>query len=115
MGRRGQRDQEVSNPAAAPAAGAGPVAGQVPPCQPLGRLHLDTPHRKRLRDLLLVVGCGVSVAELEKLGAKIERNEQGEVIAVSLRNTQITDARVADLQHQQPAPPRLAAELSSYR
>jgi len=62
-----------------------------------------------------VVGCGVSVAELEKLGAKIERNEQGEVIAVSLRNTQITDARVADLQHQQPAPPRLAAELSSYR
>jgi hypothetical protein len=40
----------------------------------------------------------VSVAELEKLGAKIERNEQSEVIAVSLRNTQITDAGAADLQ-----------------
>ena len=61
-----------------------------------------------------MVGCGVSVAELEKLGAKIERNEQGEVIAVSLRNTQITDARVADLQHQQLAPPRLAALDISY-
>ena len=39
---------------------------------------------KRLLGLLLVmgmVGCGVSVAELEKLGAQIER-KRGEVVAV---------------------------------
>ncbi len=41
---------------------------------------------KRLLGLLLVmgmVGCGDPVAELEKLGAEIKRNEQGEVITVS--------------------------------
>ena len=71
---------------------------------------------KRLLLVMGMVGCGVSVAELEKLGAKIERNEQGEVTAVSLRNTQVTDTGVAELQHQKlTRPARLAAELSSYR
>ena len=64
----------------------------------------------------LLVGMVAGGGPLEKLGAKIERNEQGEVTAVSLRNTQVTDTGVAELQHQKlTRPARLAAELSSYR
>ena len=37
------------------------------------------------------------VAALKKLGAKIERNEQGEVVEVSLMNRRITDAGLAHL------------------
>ena len=32
------------------------------------------------------------VAELEKLGAEIKRDEQGEVLVVDLSNTQVSDA-----------------------
>lgn len=37
------------------------------------------------------------VAALEKLGAKIKRNEQGEVYAVDLADTRITDAGMVHL------------------
>ena len=37
------------------------------------------------------------VAALKKLGAKIERNEQGEVVEVSLMNRKLTDAGLAHL------------------
>ena len=37
------------------------------------------------------------VAALKKLGANIERNEQGEVVEVSLRGTKITDAGLVHL------------------
>ena len=49
---------------------------------------------KRLLGLLLVmgmVGCGDSVAKLEKLGASIERNDNGEVVEVHLAGDQVTD------------------------
>ena len=57
---------------------------------------------KRLLGCLLVVGavgCGVDNpgAELEKLGAKIERSAQGDVLEVDLRDTQITDAKLVHL------------------
>ena len=57
---------------------------------------------KRLLGCLLVVGavgCGVDNpgAELEKLGAKIERSAQGDVLEVDLRDTQITDAALVHL------------------
>ena len=52
---------------------------------------------KHLLGLLLVmgiVGCG---GPLEKLGATIERNSEGEVVNVYLNNTQITDAGLVHL------------------
>ena len=55
---------------------------------------------KRLLGLLLVVGmvgCGIPVARLEDKGAKITKNEQGEVVRVNLFGTKITDAGMADL------------------
>ena len=55
---------------------------------------------KRLLGLLLVlgvVGCGDPVAKLEDLGAKISRNEQGDVVGVELEGTQITDAGLVHL------------------
>ena len=55
---------------------------------------------KRLLGLLLVmgmVGCGGSVAELEKLGAKITKDDQGQVIRVNLYATRITDAGLVHL------------------
>ena len=55
---------------------------------------------KRLLGLLLVmgmVGCGVPVARLEDKGAKITKNEQGEVVEVDLYGTQITDAGLVHL------------------
>ena len=60
---------------------------------------------KRLLGLLLVmgiVGCGPteeeSVAALEKLGALIKRNDNGEVVRVwVLQSTQITDAELEHL------------------
>ena len=76
------------------------------------------PHMKRLLGLLLVmgmVGCGGGatspdsggataqaadadpVAALEKLGARIERNEQGEVIGVSIAFRKFTDADLVQL------------------
>ena len=54
---------------------------------------------KRLLGLLLVlgiVGCG-SNAALERLGAEIARNEQGDVIEVNLSDSQITDAGLVHL------------------
>ena len=55
---------------------------------------------KRLLGLLLVmgmVGCGGAVAELEKLGAKITKDDQGQVIRVNLYATRITDAGLVHL------------------
>ena len=57
---------------------------------------------KRLLGLLLVmvmVGCGGgAVAELEKLGAKIKRNSEGEVRSVSLSgNKKIGDSELVHL------------------
>ena len=58
---------------------------------------------RRLLGLLLVlgmVGCGPQdsvVDALEKLGAGIERNEQGDVVGVYLQNTPITDAGLVHL------------------
>ena len=55
---------------------------------------------KRLLGLLLVmgmVGCDLSVARLEDKGAKITKNEQGEVVEVDLYGTQITDAGLVHL------------------
>ncbi|MCZ6767530.1 MAG: hypothetical protein O7D32_11440 [bacterium] len=65
---------------------------------------------KRLLGILLVVavvGCGSnesvgdpsgdSVAALEKLEARIERNDRGEVISVDLSATQVSDAELAHL------------------
>ena len=64
---------------------------------------------KRLLGLLLVLGllgCGLneaqSVAALEKLGAKLTRNGQHEVIFVSLADTLATDAGVAELKKSLP-------------
>ena len=65
---------------------------------------------KRLLGLLLVmgiVGCGDPVDKLEQFGAKIERNEQEEVIAVSLHNTQITDVGLAHLKRHLKRLPNL--------
>ncbi len=51
---------------------------------------------KRLLGLLLVmgmVGCGIPVARLEDKGAKITKNEQGEVVRVRLLSkNKITDS-----------------------
>ena len=55
---------------------------------------------KRLLGLLLVmgmVGCGVPVARLEDKGAKITKNEQGEVVEVHLNRKKISDAGLADI------------------
>ncbi len=65
---------------------------------------------KRLLGILLamvVVGCGSNesvgdprgdpVAALEKLEARIERNERGEVIGVELSGTQVSDEEMAHL------------------
>ena len=55
---------------------------------------------KRLLGLLLVmgmVGCGVPVARLEDKGAKITKNEQGEVVEVDLYRKKISDAGLADI------------------
>ena len=43
-----------------------------------------------------------TVAALKKLGAKIKRNAEGEVIGVDLGETNITDAGVADLKKALP-------------
>ena len=55
---------------------------------------------KPLLGLLLVmgiVGCGGPVAELEKLGATIERNDNGEAGAVIFDNSEVTDAGLGHL------------------
>ena len=55
---------------------------------------------KRLLGLLLVmgmVGCGDPVAELKRLGAEIEQNEQGEVIGVDNAFRKFTDADLVQL------------------
>ena len=55
---------------------------------------------KRLLGLLLVmgmVGCGIPVARLEDKGAKITKNEQGEVVEVHLNRKKISDAGLADI------------------
>ena len=51
---------------------------------------------KRLLGLLLV-GCGASVARLEDKGAKITKNEQGEIVEVDLYHKKISDAGLADI------------------
>ena len=38
-----------------------------------------------------------SLASLEKLGAKIKRNAQGEVVHVALRDSKIKDSGLVDL------------------
>ena len=58
---------------------------------------------KRLLGLLLVmgvVGCDLSVARLEDKGANLTKNEQGEIIEVSLWDTEITDAGLVHLKEQ---------------
>ena len=55
---------------------------------------------KRLLGLLLVtgmVGCGDPVAELEKLGAKIRRNAEGEVVRVDFSSSRPSDAGLVHL------------------
>jgi hypothetical protein len=55
---------------------------------------------KRLLGLLLVmgiVGCGGPVAQLEKLGARIKRNDNGEVVGLRLRGWHVTDAGLMHL------------------
>jgi len=61
---------------------------------------------KRLLGMLLLltlvlVGCGEAdappVTALEKLRAKIKRNEQGEIVEVYLSNTQVTDVGLVHL------------------
>jgi len=57
---------------------------------------------KRLLGMLLLltvilVGCGAPVAALKKLGTKIHRNSQGEIVELHLSSTQVTDAGVAEL------------------
>ena len=55
---------------------------------------------KTLLGLLLVmgmVGCGDPVAELKRLGAEIEQNEQGEVIGVDNAFRKFTDADLVQL------------------
>ena len=56
---------------------------------------------KRLLGLLLVmgmVGCGDPVVGLEDKGAKITKNEQGEVVEIDLSyNTRMTDAGLVHL------------------
>ena len=57
---------------------------------------------KRLLGLLLVmgmVGCGDPVAELEKLGAEIKRNNNGEVVDVDLDYKAINSITDAGLVH----------------
>lgn len=54
---------------------------------------------KRLLGCLLVVkvvGCGGPVAELERLGAKIERNGKGEARFLDLYTTKLYTTKVTD-------------------